>query len=121
MKEKGAEYYQDQAEKILKQAEKDGVLNNFLFVTSFERYIDKTERLQEIKEELATAGYTVEKTYNGSTNEVASAAYRNYIAICDSLDKTASLLEKITRQFKKDTDGGDDPLLDILNGGGASD
>jgi hypothetical protein len=121
MKEKNVDYYEDQAEKILKQAEKDGVLNNFLFVTSFERYIDKTKRLQEIKKELATSGYTVDKTYNGSTNEVATAAYRNYIAMCDSLDKTASLLEKITRQFRNGSDGEADPILGILNGGGISD
>lgn len=116
MKAKEDNYYQDQAKKILEQAKKDGVLNNFLFYTSFERYIDKTERLEEIKRELTESGYTVDKTYGNSTNEVASAAYRNYIAICDSLDKTASLLEKITRQFKRETDGGDDPLLDVLNG-----
>jgi hypothetical protein len=116
MKTKSDNYYKEQAQKILAQAERDGVLNNFLFVTSFERYLDKTERLQEIQRELSEAGYTVDKTYGSSTNEVATAAYRNYIAICDSLDKTASLLEKITRQFKRDADGGDDPLLDVLNG-----
>ena len=121
MKERTNDYYKEQAEKILKQAERDGVLNNFLFVTSFERYIDKTKRLQEIKAELTEAGYTIDKTYNGSTNEVASAAYRNYIAICDSLDKTASLLEKITRQFRNSGASVNDDLIDILNGGGVND
>lgn len=117
MAKKNKNYYEEQAEKILAQAKKDGVLNNFLFVTSFERYIDKTKRLQDIMKELTESGYTIEKTYNGSTNGVASPAYRNYIAICDSLDKTASLLEKITRQFKNSGEKADDPLIDILNGG----
>lgn len=121
MKKKQDNYYREQAQKILEQARKDGVLNNLLFETSFKRYMDKTERLEQIKAELDKTGYSVEKTYNGSTNEVASAAYRNYIAICDSLDKTASLLEKITRQFRKGADSENDELLDILNGGGAND
>lgn len=121
MKGKGNNYYEEQAKKILAQAEKGGVLNNFLFVTSFERYLDKTKRLQEIQKELSKSGYTIEKTYNGSTNEVASASYRNYIAICDSLDKTASLLEKITRQFKGNNGESDDPLVEVLNGGDAID
>lgn len=121
MKQKPDNYYKEQAQKILEQARKDGVLNNLLFETSFRRYLDKTERLEEIKKELDATGYQVEKTYNGSTNEVASAAYRNYIAINDSLDKTAALLEKITRTFSKNQDGGKDPLIDILNGGGMND
>ena len=117
MKGKSKNYYREQADKILEQAERDGVLDNFLFVTSFERYLDKTERLEQIKRELEVSGYTTDKTYNGSTNEVATAAYRNYISICDSLDKTASLLEKITKSFKKDGVEGNDPLLNAINGG----
>lgn len=121
MKGKSKNYYREQADKILKQAERDGVLDNFLFVTSFERYLDKTERLEQIKKELEASGYTTDKTYNGSTNEVATASYRNYISICDSLDKTASLLEKITKSFKKDGAEGNDPLLNAINGGDISD
>ena len=121
MRKKTDKYYSEQAEKILKQAERDGVLDNFLFMTTFERYLDKVERLRDIEKELTDSGYTIEKTYNGSTNEVASPAYRNYIAICDSLDRTVSTLLKVTREFKKGIPGGDDPLLDILNGGDADD
>ena len=113
------DYYMDQADKIRKQAEKDGVINNFLFMTTFDRYVMKIKYIEELRKEIDEKGKSTEKTYNCSTNEVQSPAYKNFLATCDSINKDGALLCRITEKFKKELNGAQsDPLVDLLNGDG---
>ena len=55
--------YKRQAEQIMKIAEENGVQGNFLFATTFDRYLFLIETLENLKEKIKDEGLTVEKEY----------------------------------------------------------
>ena len=107
-----------QAEQILKIAEENGVQGNFLFTTTFERYLFLLENLEELKEQIKESGMTVEKEYiKGEKNAYSSPAMRGYNSTCDLANKTVSALIKIIKSFNvEESESENDPLLKAING-----
>ena len=66
---------QEQAEKLIEQAEERGVSSNFFFVTTFKRYQVQMSILNNLEEAIKEHGATVTKEYvKGRQNLVANPA-----------------------------------------------
>ena len=107
-----------QAEEIRKMAEESGVQSNFLFVTTFDRYLFLIDTMEALKAEIKEEGLTVKKAYvKGVKNVYSSPSVRSYNSTCDLANKTVATLLKIIRNFNVN-DGADeeDPLLSLING-----
>ena len=110
---------EEQAQIIIKQAEERGVENNFLFVTTFDRYLTQIKILDDLKEAIAEEGMTVTKEYvKGRKNVYSNPAVSEYNKTTDSANRTVTTLVKIINGFGSGANKEEkDPLLEILNGG----
>lgn len=110
---------QEQAKQIMKMAEESGVQSNFLFVTTFERYLTQLNMLKQYKQIMEEEGMLVNKEYvKGRKNMYSSPAATEYNRTTDSANKTAATLMKILKTFNVDENAGDeDPLMRAINGG----
>lgn len=110
----------EQAQEIIKIAEKGGVESNFFFLTTFKRYQVQLNMLADIEKQLKANGPTVSKEYvKGRKNLYSNPSVADYNRTTDSANKTVSTLMKIIREFKV---GGDekeekDDLMAAINGG----
>lgn len=112
--------YKKQAEQIMQIAEENGVQGNFLFTTTFDRYLFLLDNLENLKEQIKKEGMTVEKEYiKGEKNSYSSPSVRSYNSTCDLANKTVSTLMKIIKSFNVDEnteEDNEDPLLKAING-----
>lgn len=108
----------EQAEQIRAIAEKSGVQSNFLFITTFDRYLMLLEILDELKATIAEQGTTVTKEYiKDKKNIYTHPALGEWNRTVDSANKTVSTLMRIIRNFNvTDEDEEEDPLIAALNG-----
>lgn len=113
-----AKQLEQQAAEILKLAEDAGVNENFLFVTTFDRYQTQLDILDKLQGEIQKNGVLVTKQYvRGTSNVYTAPAIKEYNRTADSANKTCALLLKIIKNFGADAESGDsDPLLSIING-----
>lgn len=111
----------EQAKEILKIAEESGVQSNFFFLTTFKRYQVQLNILNELETSMKADGMLVTKEYvKGRKNLYASPAVAEYNKTTDSANKTVATLMRIIKNFNVEENTEDtDPLLQIINGGGA--
>ena len=99
---------------LLKLAEENGVRDNYLFVTTFERYQTQLAVLAQLKETIDKSPVVVKKSYvKGQENLYTNPAVTEYNRTTDSANKTVSTLMRIIRTFGETQDE-TDPLLEIL-------
>jgi tRNA(Phe) wybutosine-synthesizing methylase Tyw3 len=111
--------WKKQAKEILKMAKEAGVKSNFLFSTTFERYMTQLECLERLKERLDTEDLIIEKEEYSKNckNSYANPALSEFNKTTDSANKSASTLIRIISTFIPGNDGlEEDPLAKILNG-----
>jgi uncharacterized protein YjcR len=110
-----------QAQAILKMAEETGLINNYFFVTTFERYRTQMEVLEQLKEEIHKKELVVSKEYiKGKENLYSNPAIVAYNRTTDSANKTVATLLRILKSFDAESSQNEsDPLLEMLNGGDA--
>lgn len=113
----------DKAQEIIKLAEKSGVQTNYFFTTTFNRYLVQIKILENLEKEINEAGTLVTKEYvKGRENIYTNPAVNAYNNTTNSANKTVATLLKIVQGFKAEDKAEEvDPLLEIINGGGASD
>ena len=110
----------EQAQEIIRIAEESGVQSNFFFITTFKRYQVQLNILTELEKTIKKEGALVTKEYvKNRKNLYTNPAISDYNRTTDSANKTVSTLMRILRNFGvADSDeGGEDPLLAIINGG----
>ena len=109
----------EQAEQILKIAEGYNVDKNFFFITTFKRYLEQINILNELENSIKADGVLVTKEYvKGRKNVYTHPAIQDFNRTTDSANKTVSTLMKIIKSFAgEDIDNDEDPLLKIINGG----
>jgi AraC-like DNA-binding protein len=91
----------EQANKILEAAQKSGVEQNFLFVTTFKRYQVQLKMLSDLERELNDTGILVTKEYvKGRQNIYSHPAINAYNKTADSANRTASTLMRIITSLK---------------------
>ena len=108
----------EQAQEILKIAEKHGVESNFFFITTFKRYQVQLSILNDLERVIQTEGMTVTKEYvKGRKNLCSNPAVADYNRTTDSANKTVSTLVGIILKLRNRDDNDEpDPLLEYLSG-----
>lgn len=87
---------QEQADLIVKNAEKKGVSTNFFFVTTFKRYQVQMKIMTELEKEINELGATVEKEYvKGRQNVYSNPAISEYNKTATAANGTVATLLKI--------------------------
>lgn len=110
---------EDQAKIIMEIAERAGVQSNFLFRTTFERYLVQLSLLDGLKASITELGTTVTKEYvKGRQNLYSNPAVAEYNRTTDSANKTVSTLMRIIRTFNvgDDEEEEGDPIFRAING-----
>lgn len=102
----------------MKIAEENGVQGNFLFATTFDRYLFLIDTLEELKEKIKGEGLTVEKSYiKGEKNSYSSPNVKSYNATCNLANQTVQTLMKVIRNFNVEESKKElDPLMKMING-----
>ena len=94
---------QKQAEEILKIAEKFGVEQNFLFLTTFKRYQVQLNILSQLEKKIKEDGSLVTKEYvKGRENVYTHPAISEYNKTAQSANNTVATLIKILKDLRKD-------------------
>ena len=111
----------EQADEILKIAEKQGVEQNFFFITTFERYRVQIDILTELEKTIREDGTLVEKEYvKGRKNVYSHPAISDYNRTTDSANKTVTTLLRIIKSFGEgggmENEEDEDELLKALRG-----
>ena len=107
----------EQAEKILRIAEKYGVEQNFLFITTFKRYQVQLNILNELEQRIKEDGSLVTKEYvKGRENVYTHPAISEYNKTSTSANQTVATLIKIFKSMRSEDgdDEGEDELLTAL-------
>jgi hypothetical protein len=117
-KTQGAASLEAQANKIMEIAEHYGAQGNFMFVTTFKRYLVQINILNELEKVIEADGTLVTKEYvKGRENVYTHPAIGEYNKTTTAANNTAQTLIKILRELAADRDEeGDDPLLKIMAG-----
>ena len=91
---------QEQANRILEQAQEKGVQSNFFFVTTFKRYQVQMATLAQLEEAIKEHGPTVEKEYvKGRQNLVVNPAITEYNKTSTAANQTVRTLIDIIKTF----------------------
>lgn len=98
---------QEQADKILEQAEKRGVSSNFFFKTTFKRYQVQMKILSDLERAIGEYGATVTKEYvKGRQNLVANPAITEYNKTATAANGTVATLINIMKALTDETGDG---------------
>ena len=107
----------EQAEEILNIAQKFGVEQNFLFLTTFKRYQVQLTILTELEQKIKEDGSLVTKEYvKGRENVYTHPAIGEYNKTSTSANQTVATLIKIIKTLRsedEDTES-EDELLNAL-------
>lgn len=105
---------QEQANKLLEQAQERGVSSNFFFVTTFKRYQVQMQTLTSLEEAINKHGATVTKEYvKGRQNLVVNPAITEYNKTATAANGTVATLIKIVQSFSEEEE---DELMDWITG-----
>lgn len=106
---------QEQAERLLEQAEQKGVSTNFFFRTTFKRYQVQMRILTELEAAIGEHGTTVTKEYvKGRQNIVINPAITEYNKTTTAANNTVTTLVKIIQTLTED--GGGSKLQELIDG-----
>ena len=108
---------QEQAEEILTIAQKHGVEQNFLFITTFQRYQVQLKILTDLQKKIKDEGALVTKEYvKGRENIYTHPAIGEYNKTSTAANQTVATLIKIIKSLRngEDENGGEDELLKAL-------
>ena len=109
----------EQAQEILRIAERHGVEQNFFFITTFKRYQVQINILNELERKIGEDGTLVTKEYvKGRKNVYSHPAISDYNRTTDSANKAVTTLRKIIKTLRADEgeDDEDDVLMRVLSG-----
>lgn len=106
-----------QAREILEIAQRHGVEQNFLFITTFKRYQVQINILNDLEKRIQEDGSLVTKEYvKGRENIYTHPAIGEYNKTATSANQTVATLIKIIKSLRSDDSDGDsdDELLSAL-------
>lgn len=104
---------QEQADRLLEQAEQKGVSTNFFFRTTFKRYQVQIRMLAELEQAIGEYGTTVTKEYvKGRQNIVINPAITEYNKTTTAANNTVMTLTKIMQSLADE--GGGSKLQELI-------
>ena len=106
---------QQQADKLLEQAEQKGVANNFFFRTTFKRYQVQMRILADLEKAIEEYGATVTKEYvKGRQNLVSNPAITEYNKTSTAANGTVGTLISIIKTLSEEQGGS--RLQELIDG-----
>lgn len=100
--------YNRLAKDIIEKAKAAGKDDDFLFLTTLQRYLDHITHLEELQEAIEANGTMVTKEYvKGRGNLYVNPAVQCFNSTAQAADKTAALLMKLVAPALSDSSGGD--------------
>lgn len=106
-----------QAQEILKIAEKHGVEQNFFFITTFKRYQVQINILNDLERAIKEQGTLVTKEYvKGRQNVYTHPAITEYNKTANGANQTVQTLMKIITTLRDDGDDSADELMAFIRG-----
>lgn len=103
---------QEQADKILEEAQKKGAESNFFFVTTFKRYQVQMQVLNDLEKHIKAEGPTVEKEYvKGRKNLYTNPAISEYNKTATAANGTVQTLIKILTALDDGKDADEENAL----------
>jgi len=106
---------QEQADRLLEQAEEKGVANNFFFRTTFKRYQVQMKILADLEKAIEKYGATVTKEYvKGRQNLVANPAITEYNKTSTAANGTVGTLINIIKTLSEESGG--NRLQELIDG-----
>lgn len=120
MKKTTKEKTENKKDEILKKAKEYGLENNFLFTTTFERYVKQLELLDRLTKEINQGDTMVTKEYvKGRMNLYVNPAFKEYNSCVTATNNTVLSLVKIISSLKGEKEEKktkmQNPLLKVLN------
>ena len=110
-----------QAKKFMALAKKYGVEKNFLFTTTFERYLTQLRILDDLQEVIEDEETIVTKEYiKDSKNIYVHPAINEYNRTTDSSNKTANVLMNIVLKMKSEVKAVENDVDKFMNEYGKS-
>ena len=112
---------EEMGKKILEDANKKGLVENYYFQTTFKRYQTQLRLMDELDEAIQREGPLVTKTYvKDRENLAVNPAITEYNKVASAANGTVSTLIKILVAFASKTDGlatvaPEGSLADFLN------
>lgn len=109
---------QEQAEKLIQEAEESGLKSNFFFRTTFQRYTVQMNMLKQLESVMAKDGVLVSKEYvKGRSNVYTHPAVAEYNKTATAANGTVATLIKILDAFKgeENNDSKLQAFIDALN------
>lgn len=107
-----------QAQEILKIAEKHGVEQNFFFITTFKRYQVQLNILADLERTIKDEGTTVTKEYvKGRGNVYTHPAISEYVKTSSAANQTVVTLMKIITTLRSSESDEGNALLEFLKQG----
>lgn len=104
-----------QAQEILKIAEKHGVEQNFFFITTFKRYQVQINILNDLEKTIKTESALVTKEYvKGRANIYTHPAINEYNKTSTAANQTVQTLVKIITTLRQSDDKEEDELIKFL-------
>ena len=102
-----------QAKEILEKAKEKGCEHSFMFVTTFQRYMEHIEHLKELQKAIKDEGTMVTKEYvKDRKNIYVNPAINAYNSTSGAADKTAQLLLKYIVQPLSDDEANSGDAFD---------
>ena len=90
---------------FLADAEKLGISEDFLFVSTLERYATLVKIAERMQQEISESALTATKSYSaGTSNLYASPLLGEYNRTCASADRACALLSKLIETARKHAD-----------------
>ena len=106
-----------QAQEILKIAEKHGVEQNFFFITTFKRYQVQINILNDLERAIKEQGTLVTKEYvKGRQNVYTHPAITEYNKTANGANQTVQTLMKIITTLRDEGDDSADELMAFIRG-----
>lgn len=94
---------EEQAKKILEEAEKKGITNNYFFSTTFERYQMQIKIMKDLAVQIEEMGPTVSKEYvKGRGNVYTNPAITEYNKTSSAANGTVVTLIKIMTALEEE-------------------
>ena len=109
---------QEQAEEIVRIAQKHGVEQNFFFLTTFKRYQVQISIMHNLEQSLKEDGHMVTKEYvKGRGNLYTHPAIQDYNRTATASKQPVQTLMKIIQSMRKeDPNKEDDELIAFIRG-----
>lgn len=113
---------EQRVEKLKKEAEEKGLLNNLLYEELLDDFVYQTNLMRRLRAEIDGGELVTEKVYvKDSPNLSPNKLIATYNATSNARVNTVSAIAKVIKNFNESKKEGGDPLLAIINGGGTSD